>query len=364
MEVIHLVLGKANPDRLNGVNKVVNNMATEQVKAGKNVKVWGVAADTTHDYPDRNYETIIFKAERSAFRVDAELKKAIVKHKTAVFHLHGGWVPLFYRLAKIFIQHEIKYVITPHGAYNTIAMQRSYWKKKAYFHLFEKTLLTHAHKVHAIGSSEVSGLSTLIADHKSFLLPYGFDIDTTTASDKNDTFTIGFVGRLDTHTKGLDLLLEAFANFQKTHTYSTLWIIGGGEGKEFLEAYIKKNALQNVVLWGKKFGAEKDALVSKMHVFAHPSRNEGLPTAVLEAASLGVPTIVSKATNVAEYVRTYNAGIAIADNNSKALEVAMDQLYQTYQSNDERKYVTGAKQMLLEVFSWPVLVERYDKLYA
>ena len=62
MEIIHIVLGKANPDRLNGVNKVVYNMASEQVKAGKKVSVWGITKDIQHNYPERIFNTTLFKS--------------------------------------------------------------------------------------------------------------------------------------------------------------------------------------------------------------------------------------------------------------------------------------------------------------
>jgi len=45
MRVIHVVLGKANPDRMNGVNQVVHHLATEQVERGDEVEVWGITAD-------------------------------------------------------------------------------------------------------------------------------------------------------------------------------------------------------------------------------------------------------------------------------------------------------------------------------
>ena len=35
MEIIHIVLGKANPERMNGVNKVVFQLATKQAESGR-----------------------------------------------------------------------------------------------------------------------------------------------------------------------------------------------------------------------------------------------------------------------------------------------------------------------------------------
>lgn len=364
MEIIHIVLGKANPNRLNGVNKVVYNMASEQSKAGKSVQVWGITPNPVHDYPERNFKTVLFKEERFPFFMPKALKQAILTNKNAVFHIHGGWVPVFSTVARFMNGHKIKYVLTPHGAYNEVAMKRSGLQKKLYFHLFEKGVLKHAHKVHSIGASEVNGLKKIYPKATSFLLPYGFNATQTVLKiSKNKDFTIGFVGRLDTHTKGLDLLLKAFLIFQKQIHDSKLWIIGEGEGKAYLENFIKTNQVENVVLWGKKFGDEKDEFISKMHVFAHPSRNEGLPTAVLEAAALGTPTIVTKATNVAEYVCEFGAGIAIEDENVNALAEAMKLLYKAYQNEEEMHYTSGAKKMLDEAFAWPVLVKKYDDLY-
>lgn len=364
MEIIHIVLGKANPDRLNGVNKVVYNLATEQHKSQRNVQVWGISSSLVHDYPKRNFKTLLFKAHKNPFKINQILKQSILKNRKAVFHLHGGWIPVFSSLASFFSKNQIRFVITPHGAYNTIAMIRNKWIKNIFFYLFEKKILKKAHKIHAIGQSEVDGAQQLYPQTPSYLLPYGFhNKGQSTNSDKNKDFTIGFVGRLDSYTKGLDLLLEAFYCFQKTHKNSKLWIIGEGEDKPQLEKIIKEKKLTNVVLWGKKFGKEKDSLIEKMHIFAHPSRNEGLPTAVLEAASLGTPVVVSQATNVAQYVTHFSAGIAIENNNAKQLQEAFERPHQSFQNGEMKTYSNGGKKMLNQVFEWAVLVKQYDDLY-
>jgi hypothetical protein len=82
---------------------------------------------------------VLFKASRFPFLIDSELKFAIKNKSTAIFHLHGGWIPVFSSLAKYFKKNNIKFVLTPHGAYNEVAMKRSSFTKKIYFHLFEKS---------------------------------------------------------------------------------------------------------------------------------------------------------------------------------------------------------------------------------
>ncbi|MEO1337322.1 MAG: protein kinase, partial [Myxococcota bacterium] len=46
------------------------------------------------------------------------------------------------------------------------------------------------------------------------------------------------------------------------------------------------------------FGEERDARIAAADAFVHPSRHEGMPTAVLEAGSLGRPVIVTPGTNL------------------------------------------------------------------
>lgn len=362
MEIIHLILGKANPNRLNGVNKVVYQLATEQEKSNKNIAVWGISNNLDHDYPERNFKTTLFKSHINPFKIDSILKKQITTHKNAVFHLHGGWIPVYYSLALLFQKHNIKYVLTPHGAYNTVAMERSSIKKKIYFQLFEKHVLKYAHKLHAIGESEVQGLNSIFKNNKSLLLPYGFiQPPSSTNKAKSSNFIIGFVGRIDVYTKGLDVLLEAFHLFQKKEQDSELWIIGDGEEMSYLEKFIAENSIKNITLFGKKFGDEKNELIQKMSVFAHPSRNEGLPTSVLEAASFGVPSIVTVATNVASYIDKYTAGLSIEKTNT-------DLLYHAFIDMKEKvkhiSYADNCSKMLKDEFCWESLVNEYDKLYS
>jgi glycosyltransferase involved in cell wall biosynthesis len=365
MEIIHLILGKANPERLNGVNKVVYQLVSEQFKAGKKVSVWGISKDLAHNYPERGFTTELFLAHKNPFKIDKTLERAISEKKDAVFHLHGGWIPIYSSLANLFAKHQIKFVITPHGAYNTIAMKRSRWMKKVYFHLFERKLLEKASKIHLLGKTELEGLHGVFPNDKSFLLPYGFDFqqNQNPAIPYQSGFVIGFMGRLDVYTKGLDLLINSFGNFQKTNPNSQLWILGDGKGKSFLENSIREKQLQNVIFWGKKFGKEKEELLSKMHVFAHPSRNEGLPSSVLEVAALGIPSVVTHATNIAEHIQNYDAGIAIENDSEQELLHAFEKIKKLYDTQNTSHFGRNNIKMLQEVFAWDILVNEYDKLY-
>lgn len=367
MEIIHLVLGKANPDRMNGVNKVVFQLATEQATSGRAVEVWGITARPVHDYGERHFRTRLFKAQYFPFGIDPALKAALkAKKGGAIVHLHGGWIPVYASLSAYMSSIGMPFVLTPHGAYNTIAMRRSGWQKKLYFRLFEKKMLRRAQQIHAIGQSEVSGLAAIFPNEKSTLLPYGYRAAGSQEPQMNTNahFTIGFIGRLDIYTKGLDLLLEAFALFHKECPGAQLWIVGDSAEKSTLQADIDRRGLTAAVrLWGSKFGNEKADLLQNMHVFAHPSRNEGLPASVLEAALAGIPCVVTQATNVAESIADYQAGIAVGDESIEGLLDAFQRLYRQWQAGVSAQMGQNAARMVAEKYNWAHVLEQFDHLY-
>ncbi len=369
MEIIHIVLGKANPNRMNGVNKVVYQMAVKQAEMQTKVSVWGITADLTKNFEDRNFETRLFLKSKNPFRIDTELKKALLsKRENTIFHIHGGWIPIFYSISKVLHSNQIDFVFTPHGAYNTIAMKRNFWVKKLYFQLFEKTVLKNSKKIHNIGKSEGTGLSAFYSNNKSVLLPYGFEnqIKTDSFTTKNKDIVFGFIGRLDIYTKGLDTLLLAFEKLVTQYPKAKLWIIGDSNEKSKLETLIiKYNLTKNVLLFGSQFGEEKNNLLKKMDVFVHPSRNEGLPTSVIEAASFGKPCVVSNATNINELIESYKAGKSITEQNPNELHAVLIEMILIWQN--KKAYETMSKnavKLVEESFNWKkVITDLNHNLY-
>ncbi|TRX39482.1 glycosyltransferase family 4 protein [Flavobacterium restrictum] len=364
MEIIHVVLGKANPQRMNGVNKVVHQLATQQRSFGETVSVWGISKDGKYNFETRNFETRLFQKQRNPFAFSKELKSALVAKKgKAVFHLHGGWIPVYYSIAQFLYQHTIAFVFTPHGAYNTIAMKRSFWFKKVYFRFFEKRVLQHTTQIHCIGKSEVTGLNKIFKNKKSILLPYGYENKQkiTLKDTTNGTIVFGFIGRLDIYTKGLDTLLKGFQKFHKNHPDSQLWIVGDSNEKAALEKQIKTHSLSEcVTLYGSKFGKEKEDLLQQMDVFVHPSRNEGLPLSVIEAASFGKPCIVTDATNIGNLVEKYQAGKTIYYQCSKQLEAAMNAVFKGWQIPlDFLEMQRNSIKMVEENYNWEKLITQF-----
>ncbi|RZJ38981.1 MAG: glycosyltransferase [Chryseobacterium sp.] len=369
MGIVHIILGKANPEKMNGVNKVVYNLATKQAEKSGDVEVWGIVENTVINYPERNFKTKVFQKNRNPFSIPKTLKKELLNADlNTVFHFHGGWIPVFYSLSQFLKKHQRRFVMTPHGAYNTIAMNKNKWVKKIYFRFFEKKLIRNAAKIHCIGESETEGLQSIFPTSKTVLITYGYDRTATDFPNKYTTENIifGFIGRLDIYTKGLDILVDSFSEFSKEVPDAKLWIIGDSNEKHQFEQKIKDLHLEKKVeLLGSKFGEEKNSLLNQIDVFVHPSRNEGLPVSVLEAADFGKPCIVTKNTNIGFFIDQYNAGITIPNPDRQLLLMAMREMHTIWK--DRKRYQTmsqNAVEMVENAFNWDrVISEMNSRLY-
>lgn len=370
MEIKHIVLGKANPNRMNGVNKVVNSLATYQTQLGHEVTVLGIANDLDRNFPNRNYETELFQTQKFKFNANAQLEHVIRNsNPDTIFHLHGGFIPEFRSVSKAIIKVGFEYFFTPHGAYNTVAMEKSKWTKKIYFNLIEKSIVENAKAIHCIGQSEVDALENLNTTAKSVLVPNGQNVEElqyrhkSLKKRKNTVF--GFCGRIDIHTKGLDHLLNGFAQHTRdTDGSSELWIIGGDGESEALKTLAQNLDIDNkITFWGKQFGEEKLNIMANMDAFFHPSRNEGLPGAVLEAAGLGVPCVVSRESNVSEYINKHQAGISLNENNPNEVAKAMATIAEATAKNELTPLKENAKKMIEQEFNWKGISNQLVKAY-
>ena len=370
MKIIHLILGKANPERMNGVNKVVHALATQQHRAGVDVAVWGITADLSENYPAREFATRLFKARRNPFALPEALSQALAAlaaiNKEVVVHLHGAFIPVYYTLARRLTALGIPYVLTPHGSYSPAALGKSRITKLVYKQLFENYLLQHSARVHCLGLSEVVGVQHLNHRLRTNLLPYGFEPPRPVAPlfpAAPGRFRVGFCGRLDDHHKGLDCLVKGFAEFARHVPAAELWIIGDGPDRALVEDWAADAPEDSIKIMGSRFGDEKIALLGQLDVFAHTSHYEGLPTAVLEAVALGVPCVVTEATNLGSYVREYGCGEVLATASPALLTEALHRLHEQWGTPAAVAIAGRCRHMVNTAFNWQHLLPNYHQMY-
>ncbi|MGW8802267.1 glycosyltransferase [Streptomyces sp. NPDC055775] len=97
------------------------------------------------------------------------------------------------------------------------------------------------------------------------------------------------VGRL-TDQKGIDMLLDAWAEVAPHHPEWTLEIHGDGEDEEALKAQSREAGLDDSVQWCGRTADVQGALDGGS-IFVMSSRGEGFPLALMEAMAAGLPSV-------------------------------------------------------------------------
>jgi glycosyltransferase involved in cell wall biosynthesis len=120
-------------------------------------------------------------------------------------------------------------------------------------------------------------------------------------------FTLVFVGRLAA-VKDLETLIRAVAVALKQVPELRLWMVGDGPMRGELEALVESLGIADQVrFWGQRLDTAK--FFSAADAFCMSSVSEGLPMSLLQAMSVGVPTIVTDVGGMAEVVKLAGCGL-------------------------------------------------------
>lgn len=364
-EVVHVVLGRANPHRMNGVNKVVYNLATHQTNQGQKVCVLGIT-ESFEKEPEYSsiYETCFVPPGSISWRVSSELESFLNENPKATYHLHGAFIPVFFKIHRSLKRNGSSYVFTPHGSYTKGAMTRSSFKKKVFFSLFEKSLLKHSKVIQVLGHMEESDTKELFPQGKFALIPNGQRPVDLHHVRRSEELVFGYCGRVTRYQKGLDLLLEGFVSYKKQGGKGKLWVIGDGEYLHEMKNWIQQERLSDeVVFYGAVYGEEKDLLMYQLSAFLHPSRNEGLPTAALESCALGVPLVVTQETSMDRYVRSYKAGWVIQELSGAAVCDSLFDVEGSYIKRDLKALRENVYALYEGEFNWEKIAADLISVY-
>lgn len=152
------------------------------------------------------------------------------------------------------------------------------------------------------------------------------------------------VGRL-VAIKGHDVLIKAAEIIKKANKNIHFLIVGDGKFKPELEKQIQQAQLENLVTFAGYQDRETVLpIVKSSDVFIMPSRYEGTPIALLEAASLGVPIIASDTGGIPELVKHQQHALLVPPNDPASLanaiiKLANDKTLATQLSNNAKERV-------------------------
>ena len=172
-----------------------------------------------------------------------------------------------------------------------------------------------------------------------------------------DVFLLS-VGRL-VYEKGHEIFAQAMAAVLKDFPRAKAGVCGSGPLQKDLEAEINRNSI------GKQFKLLGNwdnilELLASADIFILPSRWEGLPLALLEAMTAGLPVIAARVEGVEEVIEQGVQGLLVPPENPSALADSILQL-----ANDPalcRKMGTAARQRALGAYTTQRMCERYERV--
>jgi glycosyltransferase involved in cell wall biosynthesis len=368
MKVIHIINGRCNPESANGVDKSVYYLTIEQAKSN-NIWIFSLTKKDPIFPPGVN--VISYSPKSFTFKLPEKLITDIKKINPDIVHFHSVFIPFFFFIANYLIKNKIPYVVTPHGGLSKQILNRRRILKYLYGKLFEIKILNSAKFIHSVSDKdaikEFGVISPIIDIHN------GFNISTI-PNDLDENFLIKrhpqfmgkriflFLGRFDVKIKGLDLLIKALSTID--HSKFGFILIGpdykGGKNK--LKSLIKKYNLNDcVVISDPLYKEQKFSAIKSSDIFVHTSRSEGTPLAILEAAGVGKPCLITEETNMKKYILKFSSGWftktdvkSIAESISKLAIIPQDTI---------DFYGMNSKKMIKEEFDWKKIAKKLNESY-
>jgi glycosyltransferase involved in cell wall biosynthesis len=303
-----------------GTEKAVHGLAAGLAASGARVTVLceGTASSTTatnHGYVVRCFAR---PWPQRPFGVSRQLKRYLAVESFGLVVLNGLFTPNVYSLARVLARARKPYVFAPHGVYQPELFRRNPHLKLPYWTLFERRVLQGASAIQVQDSRQVHWLRARGVPNPVVAVPSGMfaddvpaDIASRWTHDRGPAFL--YFGRIDVYGKGLDLLLEAFAQVA-AQAGATLTIQGPGSREQHaLHRLVEKFGLADrVSVLGPDYETPGPLRMSQYDVVCIPSRWDSFSLSGLEAMMAARVILISHAAGLAPHVAAAECGTLVS----------------------------------------------------
>ena len=327
MKVLHVLLGRPQPDTANGVSKSCYYLTRHQCDLGGDIHVLGLSRKCEYDgqVVSERPRIELFRPPGNRFLCSRAFFKRIREIRPDIIHLHSAYIPEFQHMGRWLSRNDIPYVVSPRGAYRALNIGNSF-KKRIWLRLIESGLLKNASMLHFLTKAELYDFELLgiKTRGRKTVVPNGIDCQgyRDPLAEKqyvlqrynlpHDSRVVLFVGRLDIWHKGLDLLIQGFKCVTQESTKCCHLLLAGPDvrgSSAALGRMIDGLGLSHCVhLIGPVYGQDKFRAMAGADLFVIPSRFEGFPNALLEALSVGARCVVSATVGLSEDIINCRAG--------------------------------------------------------
>ena len=298
------------------------------------------------------------------FGYSPDLQSRIGQTDAAVIHSHGIWMYPDLAVRRAAARSKVPWLISPHGMLDAWALRNSGWKKRLAGWLFTNETLRRAACLHALCDSEYRSIRAYGLNNPVAVIANGVDLpDRARHTDSplqvghagDARKTLLFMGRIHAK-KGIENLVRAWTMLKSQRDSSNEWrLVVAGQGSDGYEAAMRRLTRElwldeSVTFIGPVYGNDKRDALLQADAFVLPSSSEGLPMAVLEAWSYGLPVIMTPQCNLPE---GFEAGAAIeVEPDADSIAKGLASLFSLSVSDRVRLGANG-RRLVESKFKWP-----------
>jgi poly(glycerol-phosphate) alpha-glucosyltransferase len=308
----------------------------------------------------------------AAFGYAPRLSRSLDRRRSSLLHANGLW--MYPSLASLRWSRRAgrPYLISPRGMLDPWAISQAVWKKRLVGWWFENAHLAGAACLHALTEAEARAIRAYGLSNPVCIVPNGVDLPADAslarpgwleASGGNRRILL-FLGRLHPK-KGVASLLSAWRD-ARGEPGARDWLLvvagwdQGGHEQQLRRLAQEHGIARSVRFVGPQFDDDKAASLACADAFVLPSLSEGLPVAVLEAWSYGLPVLMTEACNLPE---GFAAGAALSIGTDPAAVAAG--LRRLFALSDAERRDMGARGRALvrDRFAWRQVAEQMAAVY-
>ena len=294
-----------------------------------------------------------------------------------ILHLHGVWMGFQWSAARVARQQKIPALLSPHGMLNRWHLRHVGLKelrKLIYWRVLAYPAFRHLPLIHAVTPRERDELATWLPGQCIQVIPNAIDLeamDHLRANAGNESAPpvdepyLLFLGRLHP-VKGIDLLIEAFAQCMRESKRRFRLLIVGPESDPVYSAKLKSlvrllGVEQKVTFLGPVFEPqEKISLYRHAWAFCAPSQTEVMGLVNLEAASVQLPVVTTHETGLWDWEE---GGGVLVHPRVEELSRALEQVF-SWSESERQDRGRRMRQLVERRYTWQAVGPQWLELYA
>lgn len=286
------------------------------------------------------------------------LLPALLAARLDLLHLHGIWMYPSEAASRWAAQTGCGYIVSPHGMLDPWITARGRWKKALARAGYERRSWSRASFLHALTAAEAQDIARESGRSDSVVIANaGPQAGPVPAVQRAPNLL--YIGRIHPK-KNLIALVQAWCAARRPDN-ALLTLAGWGDRADVAALQAAVAAVgPSVQFVGPQYGAAKQALLADARFTVLSSHSEGLPMAVLDSWTAGVPTLMTRHCNLPE---GFAAGAAIECGDTSTAMVPVIEQVLTMPGPDWLSMARAAHNLAAGPYSSPVIAARWASAY-